>query len=351
MEPGPANVTVYYPNTTDIRNAQAIELTDGKIVGNINLQAQSGALHHIRGRLSYAGDAFVRLTSLNFASTLFRPLTVVTSANLLATSSESLIAVDPDTGKFDIPAVPSGLYVLSAASGSLVGHTIVDVRNTDVENVGLEIRPGIDIPVHVSLDPVTIHAKDIDVSNLFFSVRPDPPIYGVPDSVYAPEKSESFTLQSSPGDYRILAKAIPNDTYIQSVRYGASDVLKDGLHVDSLRPETVEIVIGSNPGTLDGVIVDARRQPDANAVLVLAPDPSNWQRLELYMNGYTDKAGRFHLENIPPGDYTVFAWNDVEPFAWQNPAFLQKYESRGQSIHIAAGSKLNLQVTAIPAQE
>jgi hypothetical protein len=80
----------------------------------------------------------------------------------------------------------------------------------------------------------------------------------------------------------------------------------------------------------------------------LIPDPRLRHRSELYKNVATDQAGRFHLEDVPPGDYELFAWEDIEPGAWQDPEYLQTYRGRGKSVHIAEGSRESVQLTVIP---
>ena len=48
----------------------------------------------------------------------------------------------------------------------------------------------------------------------------------------------------------------------------------------------------------------------------------------------SDQNGHFDLKSIPPGDYKVFAWEDVEPGIWQDPEFLKDHEKNGQPLTI-----------------
>ena len=54
------------------------------------------------------------------------------------------------------------------------------------------------------------------------------------------------------------------------------------------------------------------------------------------------------MRNIPPGDYKLFAWENVEPGAWQDSDFIQRYESSGQTIRINEGSNETPQLRVIP---
>jgi hypothetical protein len=68
----------------------------------------------------------------------------------------------------------------------------------------------------------------------------------------------------------------------------------------------------------------------------------------LYQNVRTDQEGHFQFEHVPPGDYSVYSWEDVEPSAWMNSNFMKDYESRGKPVHIDAGARQTIQVEAIP---
>ena len=45
----------------------------------------------------------------------------------------------------------------------------------------------------------------------------------------------------------------------------------------------------------------------------------------------TDQEGRFTLRGITPGDYRIFAWEDIEPFAYFDAAVVKQYEAAGKT--------------------
>ena len=140
-------------------------------------------------------------------------------------------------------------------------------------------------------------------------------------------------------------------TYVKSIRFGGADVLNGRLHVDGTatgRP--LEIVVGTNPGQLEGVVVDAGRRPAAQVIVVLVPRSERRQRTDLYRVVSTDAAGRFRIPNVPPEDYKLFAWEDVETNAWLDPQFLRLDEERGQAVRIGEGARVVVDVAVIPAR-
>jgi hypothetical protein len=72
------------------------------------------------------------------------------------------------------------------------------------------------------------------------------------------------------------------------------------------------------------------------------------QRFDLYKAATTDPSGRFHLDRVPPGDYTALAWDEISDEAWQDPEFLAGSEGQGVRLRVAEGATTDIQVPVIP---
>src|SRR5262249_45704398 len=57
----------------------------------------------------------------------------------------------------------------------------------------------------------------------------------------------------------VIPPALQN-VYVKSIRVGDVDVMRDGLRLDHAIDE-LKIVIGTNPGTIDGHVFNDRKQP------------------------------------------------------------------------------------------
>jgi hypothetical protein len=77
------------------------------------------------------------------------------------------------------------------------------------------------------------------------------------------------------------------------------------------------------------------------------PEAARRGNLALYLSAATDASGRFVMRGVPSGDYKLFAWESVRPFAYQNAAFIAKNESRGRVIHVGQGNTVNAELTII----
>jgi hypothetical protein len=65
----------------------------------------------------------------------------------------------------------------------------------------------------------------------------------------------------------------------------------------------------------------------------------------------TDQLGRFAMRNVTPGDYTLFAWEQIERGTYLDPDLLEQYEDRGQAVHVEESGRVSVQLDAIPAAE
>jgi hypothetical protein len=60
-----------------------------------------------------------------------------------------------------------------------------------------------------------------------------------------------------------------------------------------------------------------------------------------------DSGGRFTISGVPPGDYKLFAWDEIDRGAYLDPDFLQPYEDFGKAVRVEEGSNVTLQLDLI----
>ena len=137
--------------------------------------------------------------------------------------------------------------------------------------------------------------------------------------------------------------------YIKSMRFGSADVLEGGLHVTGPSRDQLEIVIGANAGRINGTVTSARGGSLAGITVVAVPDAGDRSRSDRYKQVASDESGRFRIQGLAPGSYTLFAFEDIEDGAWQDPEVLRSYGSRGTSVRVADGNDENVALTVITA--
>jgi protocatechuate 3,4-dioxygenase beta subunit len=332
---------VYYPGTTDGQAAAAIAVPAGATVGGVDVTPEIGLVrpHHIRGRIIDATTGQPARASITAVPRSNDP-----SFTMPAGSSDA-------QGSFDLAGVAPGsyqLFVTRYGEGlvGLNGVVNVEIADKNIENFSIVIGPDFKLSGRFVMEDGSRSYPRIggftrdpqSVGMMPGNMGPLPP----------PAADGSFTLDHvAPGDFRVTVQQLPAGGYVKSMRLGNADVLNEGLHLSGPPQGLLEIVIGTNAGNIEGSVLNDRQQVAANGTVVLVPDPRLRQRSDLYKVVSTDNSGRFRITGVAPGDYKLFAWDNVELGAWQDPAFIGAYENAGRPIHIYEGTSENLQLTVI----
>jgi hypothetical protein len=340
---------VYFPGVIDPELATAVELHVGENPDGFDFTTASGHLHarRIRGKIinSVTGQPAAN------GSIVVVPRTAADSF-LFAPRAQS--AAD---GSFEITGVTTGSYFIFAAlySAESIGSPLVnsgiasaripiEIGDRDLENLSVVVVPNFKIPVRL-----VFQGERSDPSAALRSVHfiRDPSLgFPISPAMKFVAAAVGEIEGIGPGDYRI-SNSGSSPGYIQSVRLGSVDVLKDGLHLDHQPEDFLEVVIGATTASAEGRVTDGT-QPVSNAIAVLVPSPNVRHRSDLYYYAATDGNGHFQIQpRIVPGDYKVFAWIDIEPGAWQDPEILQRYENQGQPVSVTSDSRLNIDVRLI----
>ena len=146
----------------------------------------------------------------------------------------------------------------------------------------------------------------------------------------------------------MAVNGLNNVLYIKEARLGQMDLLQPGFTLSPPISGTMDITLGSNPGQLTGTVTDATLKPVSGVQAVLIPD-QNRGRQDLYKTANTDQDGHFTLRGITPGDYRLFAWEDIEPFSYFDATILRQYEQQGKLVHIKEAASDSVDVKIIPA--
>lgn len=135
---------------------------------------------------------------------------------------------------------------------------------------------------------------------------------------------------------------------MKAIRYDGRDVKDEGIDLTSGITGSVDVVLSPTAGDISGVVVDEDGNPVAGATALLLPKSGT------YLTHYaanTDYQGKFQFQPVRPGDYTVFAWEDVAYLAWFDLAFLRPFLARGVELSVAENDKKALTVKMIPMKE
>jgi hypothetical protein len=362
-----SHVPVYYPSTTNPLQARPIEIRPGEDIRGVYITVGVVRTFHVRGVVSnfVAGAGMQGQTRLIPTDPAWPPIQT---------------PLDSNTGKFDYGRVVPGSYVLyvqvrppNATSPADVQWTTMplEVREQDVDNLTLVPRAAINLPGKVVVDGQPADGAMPSTGGLFLGMRPDPLItQQAPSPSTRVSPDGTFVLAGAiAGNYRVYAPPLlsPNNpallgglppapaglenSYIKSIRVGGADVLDSGVRLVPVEGLTMEIVIGTNAGILEGQVTRDGK-PAADVTVGMLPNIASARgyRTDMHRTILTDASGHFQLRGLPPGDYKIFAWEDADKDAIMDLDFVRSYEEKGTRLEIADGEKKNIELSVIPAR-
>jgi hypothetical protein len=340
---------VFFGGTTDEQSATAIDIRAGTDVDGANIMVAPISPRHVRG---------VVTDGLTGRPARYANLTLVTDSD---GPRGKELPVDRERASFDILLLP-GTHTLYATSASGEGSVTFQLPDADIGNLTLPTTPSFEIQGRMVVEGEA--GSVASLAPLHITLHSEAPSKELSDigSYSMALPNGSFVLSAPAGDYRLnidpLLNSVPprvsitslpaalQNAFVKSIQLGNTDALNGPLHIEGKPSSLLEVVIGRNSGAIDGQVAMDRQMPVADAFVVLVPDVR--RRIELYRSASTDVTGRFHFDRVPPGDYKVLSWEEVEDGAWYDPEFLRSVENRGTPVRILEGRTETVRVEVIP---
>jgi len=360
----------YYPNSPEVSRAVALELQPG---------AEQRAIDFTLVR-----SQRVRLTGRVIDTTTGRPpqnAAVSVSPRDSSSSSplDALIGMDPTqgnrynpaTGEFVVqnvatgsywlqvltqrqaqtPAAPTPAEALAVLSSINSARIPVDVLGSDIDNLTLNVSPGASVNGRVRVEGLQ-PSNAGDLQRLGISLQSTSGgasiLAMLQGGAIRPAEDGTFSIpRITSGEYKLSVTGLAPTFYMKDARFGQSDALNTFTISEPING-TLEIVVRMNPGQVSGTVVDATLKPVSGVQAVLVPEARN--RQDLYRTAMTDQEGRFTIRGITPGEYRIFAWEDIEPFAYFDLAVVKQHEAAGKQVRIQESSAETAEVRIIPAE-
>jgi len=348
----PQPVPTYFPGVGTPDAALQIPIRAKQQVVGIDFAAAPAALFKVTGRITNPPPAGVP----NVTVVPRGPSKLTASAaTLLANSS----ARRP-FGEFEL-MLPAGSWDVFPVANTRPGNAAVPpagvpactAGRTSIEVVDRGVEAGpvtleeTDITGRVLIDPSVLLPGGFSLAMVevrLLAVDSTPaPLWHHARSTKAGSDGR-FTLPAvPPGEYALqISTTIPN-AY-------ASDVGTIRVKRESLGP--IEVTLRSGGGTVQGTV----QIPDGRAItsgkVVLVPAAPRRGNVLLYKQESLTAAGRdFHFINVPPGQYKIFAFENLPAGgAEMNAEFMSQFEELGESIAVTNSGPLRVSVRMIEAE-
>lgn len=345
--------TTYYPGTRERAQASPVQL--------------------------HAGDEF----PANFSLTPSPALIIRGSvANLPAGTTAAIILQSKDInmvlngaevrkdGSFEIRDVSPGAYTILAtvenAAAPMMARQTLQVTSGNVDGLRLTPQPGATIRGRVRLsgnaNPNSGFAVDgrLDLSQLFLVLRP---VDGEDDGLGALGGDDFATAAHVNANGSVEWKNVPaghyyvqlagdasgtTEWFLKSAASSGADIADAGFTVSG-SSAVLDLVVSANGAIVEGLTANHNGDPLADALVVAVPEARLRSQFDRFRSVHSDQSGRFSLHAVPPGDYTLFAWESIDGDAYFDPGFLKNYEGQGKALHVNEGERTRVHLEAIPA--
>jgi len=336
--------TTYYPGTADRSQAAPVPLHAGDEIP-VNFSLTPSPSLSIRGsvvNLPPRASAVIMLQSRDFSL-------VLNGAEMHA------------DGSFVIRDVAPGAYTILAtvdnAAEPMMARQSLQVESNNVEGLRLAPQSGAWIRGRLRFDSKGIGGR-INPSQIFLALRP----FDGEEMFNTFSSGDGFsplTHVSADGSFE-WKRVPPGNYFVQLAGDGGAhtDVFlksagndnDSGLSVSG-GSMVLDLIASANGAVVDGVVTDHKGAPVADAVIVAVPEARLRTRIDRYQRTVSDQSGHFTLHGVPPGEFTLFAWESVDGEAYYNPEFLKAYEGQGTGLRVSEGDRKTLQLEVIAESE
>jgi hypothetical protein len=334
-------VPMYYPSSTDPERASPLIVKAGEEIPSLEILLRRVDVFAIRGRLYSLGP--------RRSNNSFNVLLVPKGENWLSLPQRDA-TVDHRDSTFLVRDVLPGPYILSAtwfdAGRRYQSYQPIDLGNSDLAGVTLTLLPGATLNGRVTWDG----SPALQGDRLIVYVRGEEFVLGnVAKANVTP--GGTFALNDVHDlPYRLVVVGLGGDCYLKSVRYGGLTLPDDTFTPSRGTNGTLELTLSSKGARVQGKVVDTENLPAVGVWVALVPDEAHRAARRLYKSAVTDQYGQFDIHGIVPGDYKLFSWEEAESGAWEDPAFLNGFEDKGEKITLEEGEQKTRNLTAIGAK-
>ena len=369
MGDGREPAQIYFPGTSNPDSAAPIKLGAAVEMRAIDFNLRPVRTVNVRGRVvsplpaAQAGaagrnSAPVVVPGLGiFAQGTQVSLSRAGAKAALASLGVGGTAANAD-GTFEIRGVAPGSYILTAIARQpnapvYTARMRVEVGDADLGNIVMALRPGVSIPGRVVVDSAPQNFRMNQLRVTFVTSDSVGGFSGLVPGLDAINSTVSedgtFTLLNvGAQEYRVRVTGMPAGMYLVAGRLGSVDVLNGAFVPPEDDRNGLQLQLGAAPGRVAGVVVDAKGNPYPGALAALVPDESRRGRLDLYSAIPTDQSGRFSFNNVAPGNYRIFAWEEIPTGAYQDPDYIRRFEARAKPVVVQQNGSTETEVSVIP---
>ena len=329
----------FFPAANQLAAAEVLNLTPGKELHGIDFRLRTPQL--IKGKLH---------GKLVVPDSIKEGLWQVEVGGAFMQGYEGQLPNDT----FEDMDLAPGKYVLIAMLNVGAKHyrgvQSVDITSGGDAHVTIPLEAPVDIPGTIQiLGPGAENYRNFQVkfwlkeglaSSLFLPLPPTAIVKGDLQFLLSNVMAGTWFIDVSP---------IPPGGYVKAIFLGDEDVLTEEMVIGPKSTGPLKIVLSTQAAKLEGDLDELK--DGTRAIVVLAPAGKYSHVASFYGNTVTDAKGHFKMEGLTPGEYNMYAFENVDPRDYLNPDALKPFAKRAVTVVLHEGQTASAKPELIPAAE
>ena len=334
---------LYYPGVLDFAEATPLVLGEGADTQDVDIRLRRLPVVTLRGRLLSP--------AANFADSQLEVTLAPRDGDTASYINRAAATMDRLSGRFEFHNVAPGLYELVASQlyhgQALSGRLPIEVTSAaHAEEISLPLSAGSDLTGTVELEGAApdafrgTHVTLTESEGLALGQQPSAQV----------ETGGAFRFSGvTPGVWEISIWPLPKGAWLKELVFDGREIPTGTIELAGAAPGPLRIALSSGGAQLSGTVV--RDGQPSHATVVLVPTAADLRAAAgNYPSVSTNDQGNFAFSGVRPGSYKLFAFEDVEPYAWLDPDFLKSVDSLGQDVTLGEGDAIQRQLTAVAGE-
>ncbi len=256
-------------------------------------------------------------------------------------------------GKFSARGLAPGSYtahamVFAESSGSYVGTAKIEIQNEDIEGLAIAVQPNATMPVSLKYEGSEPPAQ------AYVRVMLESAGIGYSNGMAGGSSKDGpkFSLPNVGADrYRIRVTGIPDGFYLRNVQLGNQDVRFTGLDftvAGAAAAAASELVLtfAAQPGSIEGSVKNGKDELVAGATVLLIPKEEWTGMTDQIRTAKTAAQGDYQFAALAPGEYEIYAFEEIEDGAWFDPEVRKRFHSEAKTVKVEKGSPSKMELRA-----
>lgn len=317
-----ARLAAYYPRASTLERAERLTVAPGKELSGLKIWTEIAPTASIRARVEGVPEG------------------VQPNVSILTGSPENRVSYSHNgymQGISVFQDVPPGSYEIRATAGQLLAVEKLTLAPGADRELTLRLKPFLEMNGEVVVEgPGAEKFRNFKVTLTRPTFRGGP----APTAAADPATLKFKFTGLEPGAWDIGVNVPPNG-YLKSMALGDLDVLNEEMELNESPGAPLKIVVGT-----DGAQLTIEMENALPAIALIAPT-GKLRDIESHRRFlYTDADGKIPVRGMPPGEYRVWAFEDVDA-SQLSPEFLDRHEKFATTVRLAAGQSAVVKVKRI----